>query len=66
MNLSGDVAQLGERQLCKLDVEGSSPFISTKKFPQVRELVTLSDLLALLGRKSLTPRLCLQPPQNLS
>lgn len=28
----GDVAQLGERQLCKLDVEGSSPFISTSFF----------------------------------
>ena len=25
----GDVAQLVERQLCKLDVIGSSPFIST-------------------------------------
>ncbi len=28
-NLFGDVAQLGERQLCKLDVESSSLFIST-------------------------------------
>lgn len=25
----GDVAQLGERRLCKPEVEGSSPFIST-------------------------------------
>ena len=27
--LSGDVAQLGERRLCKADVRGSSPLIST-------------------------------------
>lgn len=27
----GDVAQLGERQLCKLDVVGSIPSISTKR-----------------------------------
>ena len=27
--IDGDVAQLGEQQLCKLWVEGSSPFIST-------------------------------------
>ena len=25
----GDVAQLGERGLCKPEVEGSSPFVST-------------------------------------
>ncbi len=28
-NISGAVAQLVERQLCKLDVKGSSPFSST-------------------------------------
>ena len=28
--LFGDVAQLGEQQLCKLWAEGSSPFISTR------------------------------------
>ncbi len=27
--LHGDVAQLGERRLCKADVRGSSPLIST-------------------------------------
>jgi hypothetical protein len=27
----GDVAQLGERGLCKPEAEGSSPFVSTKK-----------------------------------
>ena len=27
----GDVAQLGEHRLCKPRVEGSSPFVSTKK-----------------------------------
>jgi hypothetical protein len=27
--LSGDVAQMGERRLCKADVTGSSPVIST-------------------------------------
>jgi hypothetical protein len=26
----GDVAQLGERQLCKLDVVGSSPIVSNE------------------------------------
>ena len=27
----GDVAQLGEHGLCKPEVEGSSPFVSTKE-----------------------------------
>ena len=27
----GDIAQLGERQLCKLEVTGSIPVISTEK-----------------------------------
>lgn len=27
---SGDVAQLAERYLCKVDVEGSIPFVSTR------------------------------------
>jgi hypothetical protein len=27
--VTGDVAQLGERRLCKADVRGSSPLIST-------------------------------------
>ena len=27
---SGDVAQLGERRLCKAEVRGSSPLISTE------------------------------------
>jgi hypothetical protein len=27
---AGDVAQLGERRLCKPEVEGSIPFVSTK------------------------------------
>ena len=30
---SGAVAQLGERQLCKLDVVGSIPISSTRFFP---------------------------------
>ena len=29
LSSDGDVAQLGERQLCKLDVRGSNPLIST-------------------------------------
>jgi hypothetical protein len=33
----GAVAQLGERQLCKLDVVGSIPISSTRFFPAVRE-----------------------------
>ncbi len=32
--INGDVAQLGERQLCKLDVDGSSPFVSTLLRPR--------------------------------
>ena len=28
--MAGDVAQLGERELCKLEVAGSTPVISTR------------------------------------
>jgi hypothetical protein len=33
VHFSGDVAQMGERQLCKLDVVGSIPIISTRTLP---------------------------------
>ena len=38
----GDVAQLGERGLCKPEVDGSNPFISTIKFGV--EAVVLASL----------------------
>lgn len=31
----GDVAQLGERGLCKPEVEGSSPFVSISSFSSI-------------------------------
>ena len=34
---SGDVAQLGERRLCKPEVEGSIPFVSIKQLNVVSE-----------------------------
>jgi hypothetical protein len=43
----GAVAQLGERQLCKLDVVGSIPISSMKVFPAVVGYTTY-------GKRSLT------------
>ena len=34
-NTAGDIAQLGERQLCKLEVTGSIPVVSTKFAKQI-------------------------------
>lgn len=37
--MGGDVAQLGERRLCKPKVSGSRPLISTKTLKYEEELV---------------------------
>jgi hypothetical protein len=46
--LSGDVAQLGERQLCKLDVVGSNPIVSSKK--KYKKIKIIIDLVFLLSK----------------
>ncbi len=42
MDVFGDVAQLEERLLCKQDVRGSSPLISTIKFRQSKFLAVIT------------------------
>jgi hypothetical protein len=36
--MTGDVAQLGERRLCKAEVTGSSPVISTALHKNLKEV----------------------------
>ena len=36
--MTGDVAQLGERRLCKAEVTGSSPVISTELPKNLKEV----------------------------
>jgi hypothetical protein len=35
VDANGDVAQLGERRLCKPEVEGSIPFVSIENWPKI-------------------------------
>ena len=39
LSARGDVAQLGERRLCKAEVRGSSPLISTKLVVLLLEVI---------------------------